>query len=325
MKNIKGLVEQCKALYSRRVNLIEYLEKHKEHDVSLEDRIALSYDIQAGSYTKDYCNSESIRHAYRESGKKIARFIEEISPGTVLDAGTGEATILANVVPNCTKEDIEFAAFDISISRLLYAKSFLRDKKVRMPRLFTSNLTGISLAENSTDLVMTHHAIEPNGGMEDTICRELNRVTRKYALLIEPSWELACNEQRQRMLHHGYVKNLPVALERNGFNILVNEPWAHDSNPLNVAALILAEKTAVAKDADFGDFQFAYPSSNFLLQKVADGYYCERMGVLFPAVQEIACLLEEECLLATRYLEATANLPANPEAASAAGTPPVRC
>lgn len=322
MKKIKGLVERCKTLYSQRVNLIEYLEKHKEHDLSLEDRITLSYDIQAGSYTKDYCNSGPIRHAYSESGKKIAGFIEEISPGTVLDAGTGEATILANVISNCTKEDIEFAAFDISISRLLYAKSFLHRKKVQMPRLFTSSLTKISLAENSTDLVMTHHAIEPNGGMEDAICRELHRVTRKYALLIEPSWELACDEQRQRMLHHGYVKNLPAALERNGFNILVNEPWGHDSNPLNVAALLLAEKTAVSKDVDFGNFQFAYPSSNFLLQKVADGFYCEKMGALFPAVQEIACLLEEECLLATRYLEATGNLPTNPQAASDAETSP---
>ena len=310
-KNIKNLVEQCKTLYSRGVNLIEYLEKEKGHDLSLEDKITLSYDVQAGSYTKDYYDSELIRNTYDESGKKIAGLIEEISPDTVLDAGTGEATILANVIPNCTKKNIEFAAFDISISRLLYAKSFLQDKKVRTPALFTSNLSKISLAENSTDLIMTHHAIEPNGGMEDRICQELHRVTRKYVLLIEPSWELACDAQRQRMLHHGYVKNLPEALERNGFDVIVNEPWEYNLNPMNAAALLLAKKATIAEDVDFGSFQFAYPSSNFLLQKVEDGFYCEKMGVLFPIVQEIACLLEDECLLTTRYLEAAGNLSAN--------------
>ncbi|NEQ36712.1 MAG: class I SAM-dependent methyltransferase [Okeania sp. SIO3I5] len=312
MKNLANLVGKLKTLYSQNINLIEYLNNRKDCDyLSRQDKICLSYDIQAGSYTKGYNNSQFIREINSQSGKKIAKLLEEISPSTVLDAGTGEATSLADVLLNTKDKNIKFAAFDISISRLLYAKLFLEGKNLSIPHLFTSDLTQISLAENSVDLIMTRHAIEPNGGMEDVICQELYRVTRKYVLLIEPSWEFGSDEQRERMVHHGYIKDLPGALERTGFKILNHEPWDKNlnPNPLNIAALILAKKstTTATQDADFPDFKFAYPSSNFLLKNVEDGFYCQEMGVLFPVVQNIACLLKNQALLVTRYLEITEN------------------
>jgi ubiquinone/menaquinone biosynthesis C-methylase UbiE len=307
MKNLTNLVEELKQLYSQNVNLIEHLNNREDcNSLSRQEKISLSYDIQSGSYTKFYNSSEQIREINSKSGQKIAKLLEEISPGAVLDAGTGEATGLADVLLN-TKQKIEFAAFDISVSRLLYAKLFLKVKGLEIPRLFTSDLTKISLAKNSVDCIMTRHAIEPNGGMEDVICQELYRVTKKYVLLIEPSWEFAGDEQRERMLRHGYIKNLPEALERSGFKILTHEPWNWNVNPLNIAALILAQKSTTIEDSDLKDFQFTYPSTNLLLKNVEDGLYCEEMGALFRFVQKIACLLENQALLTTRYLETTEN------------------
>ncbi|MGD1809773.1 hypothetical protein ACP6PL_30710 [Dapis sp. BLCC M126] len=308
MKNLTNLVEELKKLYSQNVNLIEYLNNRKDcNSLNRQEKISLSYDIQAGSYAKAYNSSEKIREINSKSGQKIAQILEEISPSTVVDAGTGETTGLADVLLNIKQKKIEFAAFDISLSRLLYGKLFLNAKGLRIPRLFTSDLTKISLAENSVDCIMTRHAIEPNGGMEDVICQEFYRVTKKYVLLIEPSWEFARDEQKERMLRHGYIKNLPGALERTGFKILTHEPWNWNVNPLNIAALILAQKSTTIKDYDFKDFQFTYPSTNLLLKNVEDGLYCQEMGALFPFVQKIACLLENQALLTTRYLEATEN------------------
>jgi ubiquinone/menaquinone biosynthesis C-methylase UbiE len=306
MKNPTNLVEELKNLYSQNVNLIEHLNSRKDCNcLSRQEKISLSYDIQAGSYTKAYNNSEQIRQINSKSGKKIAKVLEEISASTVLDAGTGEATGLADVLFNIKQKKIEFAAFDISLSRLLYAKLFLKAKGLRIPRLFTSDLTKVSLAENSVDCIMTRHALEPNGGMEDVICQELYRITKKYVLLIEPSWEFASDEQKERMLCHGYIKNLPGALERSGFKILTHEPWKWNANPLNIAALILAQKSTTTENSGFKDFQFTYPSTNLLLKNVEDGLYCQEMGALFPFVQKIACLLDNQALLTTRYLETT--------------------
>lgn len=238
------LISHLKKLYSKNVNLIQYMNSNEEFkEMSLQQKVLLSYDLQSGSYTKAY-QSELVSTLKHQGGTKIAKILNNLDISTVLDAGTGEGTTLADIILNVEK-NISFAAFDISLSRLLYAQKFLISKSIILPYLFTSDLLNISLASSSTDLIMTFHAVEPNGGQEDAICQELHRVSRKYALLIEPSWEFADLQQKNRMEEHGYIKNLPEYLKKAGFQILVHEPWGLDVNPINKAAIILAKKRRI--------------------------------------------------------------------------------
>ena len=44
----------------------------------------------------------------------------------------------------------------------------------------------IGLKSNSVDIIYTNHSLEPNGGREEVILKELLRVTNKYLILFEP-------------------------------------------------------------------------------------------------------------------------------------------
>lgn len=80
--------------------------------------------------------------------------------------------------------------FDLSWSRLKFAKEFLKDHNNERFKLFTANLFEIPLLDNSVDIVYTSHSIEPNGGQEEKALKELYRIANKYVVLLEPSFEL---------------------------------------------------------------------------------------------------------------------------------------
>ncbi|CAM5272174.1 Methyltransferase domain-containing protein OS=Lysinibacillus sphaericus OX=1421 GN=LS41612_21290 PE=4 SV=1 [Lysinibacillus sphaericus] len=64
------------------------------------------------------------------------------------------------------------------------------------------------LANNSIDLVYTVHALEPNGGKELEALKELYRVASKYVVLVEPYYEGANSEAKERMDRLGYIKGI---------------------------------------------------------------------------------------------------------------------
>jgi hypothetical protein len=84
--------------------------------------------------------------------------------------------------------------------------SWLKEKEIAAT-LFVSDLFAIPLEGDSIDLVHTFHSLEPNGGREEGALRELLRIARRAVVLIEPVFGLASAEARQRMSHHGYVRD----------------------------------------------------------------------------------------------------------------------
>ena len=74
--------------------------------------------------------------------------------------------------------------------------------------LFVADMALLPLADSSVDVVFTSHALEPNHGREEQLLKELLRVARRHLLLFEPSWENADQAVRDRMVQHGYVRDL---------------------------------------------------------------------------------------------------------------------
>ncbi|XOJ73453.1 hypothetical protein ABXT43_00940 [Candidatus Pelagibacter sp. Uisw_114] len=64
------------------------------------------------------------------------------------------------------------------------------------------------LKNNSFEISMTMHAIEPNNGEEEEIIKELIRVSSRGLVLIEPDYKLANTIQRKRMRKYGYTPKL---------------------------------------------------------------------------------------------------------------------
>lgn len=291
----KSSLLNLRRLYDEGVNIIHHLRASGAGEAETAEMILYSYDLQAGSYSRDFnfCPKQIKR------SKAMAAVIDELNVESLLDAGTGESTQLLGAL-SYLKRPVKFAGFDISLSRLLYAKALLAQYHFHPDKLFTANLLKIPLADCSTDAVTTHHAIEPNGGSEEAILAELLRVSRRLLILIEPSYEFGSDAQRERMDYHGYVRGLPTVLEKLGAKILKHEPWAHNTSELNKAAIIVAEKTNPGQP-HAEDFALASPISGGRVTSCDDGWYCPEDGYLYPVVQGIGNMLQENAILATRY------------------------
>ena len=85
----------------------------------------------------------------------------------------------------CSSNDGRFKKKKIFLPRLFFFKVHLGKKnlekyKIR-PNIFWSDKTNIE--QKPFDVVFTNHALEPNGGNEEIILKELLRIANKYVIL----------------------------------------------------------------------------------------------------------------------------------------------
>lgn len=287
-------IQKIKQLYESGENVIDALGAYDS--LSREDAILFSYDLQSGNYVKNMENPDFL-HLKEKAGSKLAKLIQDIDVSVVCEAGVGEATTLAHVSKCMSNKAINFAGFDISVSRLLYARSYLNKLNQTGIDLFAADLNQIPYPSNSVGCIMTFHAIEPNGGSEDKILRELIRVSSQYILLIEPDYDMFSDDQRSRMQKLGYCRHLRDRLVSMGLEIVMHEPWEIDGNQLNKASLILAKKNKCSANS----MSYVSPISGTPLSRVEDGWYSSDDGFLFPEVRGIPILMKSSGILVTHY------------------------
>jgi hypothetical protein len=287
-------VRQLLDLYRRGVNITEHLRSLEGSARNSETAILYAYDLQAGSYVKAL-DDPGYAARKRAAAARIAQVLAPLSFETMLDAGTGEATTLAALLPLLSTQPTRVLAFDLSLSRLLFAQDHLGEHGLDHVELFTGALEAIPLADASIDLVLTVHVCELNGGREREVLAELLRVARRYLVLVEPSFELAAAEARRGMEQHGYVRGLPDHLRALGATIASIEPFGADLNPLNPAALLVVDQGERA--APQGRARLVSPLTRTPLSR-GDGYLCSRDGFAFPVIAGIACLLPDNAVLA---------------------------
>ena len=143
-----------------------------------EDIIEVAYDLQTGSYIAAMEDAATARHKNKYTGELARTILSLCSPTSILEAGVGEATTLAGVLGHL-KTEVRSFGFDLSWSRVAYAKLWLKKQGLSHTTLCTGNLFQIPFADSSIDVVYTSHSIEPNGGNEEPILRELFRITKK--------------------------------------------------------------------------------------------------------------------------------------------------
>jgi hypothetical protein len=287
-------VRELLELYRQGVNITEHVRSREGGERNSETAILYAYDVQAGSYVRAMADP-AFAARKRQAAARIAEVLGRLRFDTMLDAGTGEATTLAELLPLLPRRPEQVLGFDLSLSRLLFAQRYLRERGTGGVELFTAGLENIPLADASVDLVMTVHVCEPNGGREREILTELLRVARRYLVLVEPSYELASEEARRRMEQHGYVRALPDHLRALGARIVLEEPFGADLNPLNPAALLVVDQGERA--APQGRARLVSPLTRTPLSR-GDGYLCSRDGFAFPVIAGIACLLPDNAVLA---------------------------
>jgi len=289
-------IKKIRELYSKNRNISHYLRNKKKESNNSIETILYSYDLQGGN---DYLrrNDSLIKTNNQKMANVISKTVSELGAMSFLEAGTGEGLILGLLDPNKIRNKPKILGFDLSLSRLLFAQKYLAEKKKNNSGLFSANMTNIPLPDNSIDIVCTVMSMEPNHGRERQILSELFRITRRYLMLIEPTFELGSKRTKKHIIQHGYVRDLPRHIAKLGYKIIVHE-YLGFSHPNNENALIVAEKNK--KLPCTRNIEFVSPISNRPLKKYGNYLYCKDDGYVFPIINEIPCLVKENAILASQ-------------------------
>jgi hypothetical protein len=289
-------VREIRALYDQGENITRWVQSQEGTDRNSVTAILYPYDAQAGSYIDNLkdCAARALKEAM---GRDLGGLLDKLAPDSLLEAGVGEGTSLAPILVHMSKRPSHVLGFDLSLSRLLFARKHLAKNGFGNVKLFTGDLDRIPIASASVDVVLTVHAVEPNHGREEAILSELLRVAKKHIVMIEPSYEFASAEGRSRMDRLGYVRGLPATLSRLGYPARMVERWLHNSNPLNQAALIVVDKFPAGSG---GQPRFVSPVSGCDLVERKDCWFCPEDGHAFPILAGIPCLTIENAILASK-------------------------
>lgn len=296
MEKFKQLAK-IKEIYAKGENIIKYLKSISNNQQNSIEDILISYDFQAGSYIKGYSKNPDFKEQYCNS---LAQTIDRLgSFDSIVEVGVGEATTLNTVIRKLSKMPASVLGFDISWSRLKFAKELLRDFGVQGVTLFTANLFEVPLIDNSVDVVYTSHSIEPNGGKEVEALKELYRITGKYLILLEPSYEFADEEARQRMRDHGYVTQLHATARKLGYKIIEHRLFDYSANPLNPTGIIIIEKKSTSTNKP----ELRCPITLSELINFNEALlYAKDSFLAYPVIDDIPCLLKENSVLASHLL-----------------------
>jgi SAM-dependent methyltransferase len=281
--SIKKFIE----LYSQNINLTRY---HLESNENLDsDVIKVIYELQAGEYTENYRNNPEILHKYSsEIANNIRPYVD--TDFSILDCGTGESNILLSILEIIPFSQVK--AFDISLSRILWAQKNSFQKKIEID-FAVGDMLNIPLPNNSVDCIFTTHSIEPNGGKETTILNELIRVAGKFLFLVEPYFIDATEVQRSRMLNLNYATELEVAIKSSSqVTLLAKKVIDNSVNELNRSAIFVLRKNSF--NSDKRQSSWVDPIMLEPFEKKGTLMSTSR-GISVPFYQDIPLLRPEDC------------------------------
>ncbi len=302
----KGSIDAAdlKRLYAEKKNILEHMRQQRGIEDNDELAVLYAYDLQAGSYIQRTTQEPEIARRNDASTARLTALFDELGGGSVLDAGTGEATFLCHVIGKMKTPPSAVYGFDISLSRLLYARAFAAEQGLDTIRFFTGSLTRVPVQDDAFDIVFTNHALEPNRGREREIIGALARTSRRYLVLREPSYEKGDAKTREHIDRHRYVKGIPDVLADLGFDVVRHELFGDDVNPNSQAAVTVVRTGDAAAGAPLPDPPFASPVGCGALAFTGEAYYSAEDCLIFPVIDGIPCLLPENGIFSTKYLEA---------------------
>lgn len=289
------IINKIKEVYSKGENMMEFLRNDNSGRNDIES-IMISYDFQAGTYIK--VASENVDYNRRYSGA-IIHELKKLEPfNSIMEVGVGEATLMSPLMQQFDPENkLQKFGFDISWSRIRYGLTHALNHNQKLT-LFTANLFDIPLPDNTIDIVYTSHSLEPNGGNEKDALKELYRVANCYIVLLEPDFEGGSQESRERMSKHGYVKNLAQHAKELGYEVVSDRSFEVFINPLNPTRLTIIKKKSNTPNPP----EFVCPITKTPLLKINGHWYSKETGLLYPEIDGIPCLIEQQAILATQYL-----------------------
>lgn len=290
----------ARRVYENGENVAQYLRNFEQPGSNTQAAIEIAYDMQAGTYTDAALRDQAYWHRY--TGELASLLGASIELGdSVMEVGCGECTTFTGIFRQLAR-GAAFYCFDISWSRVergrQFVARFLDPVLAARLQLFVADISYIPLADKSVDVVYTAHSLEPNGGREVELMRELFRVARKKVVLFEPHFERASTEAQQRMLSHGYVRGLEQAIADSGGCLQRVVPVENVSNPLNPTFMLDISLPAEQKNAGS---VWMCPITGSSLVRQGNVFWSQEAGLVYPVVGDIPVLRADAAILATAF------------------------
>ena len=265
--------------------------------MNTESSIEVAYELQAGSYSQMALENLEFFDSYTKELADVILNNTKLDAGCwMLDAGTGEMTSLSGMLrflPN----NIKVKSFDIGLSRILAANSFIKNKIKIEQRIdgLVAEMSSIPFPDKCFDLVITVHALEPNHGREDVLLKELLRVCGRTAIFFEPSYENNTDEGRARMDSLGYVRELKKHIESSGGELVDKVRVNTVSNPLNPTYAYIVSPQV--KKSNIIEVDYICPISNCVLKEY-NGYFWSEVGMYaYPVIEGVPILKKKSAII----------------------------
>lgn len=251
--------------------------------------IELSYELQAGEYTRNF-NELGLKRNI-DIHKIINKYVSLPDVNSIAVLGVGEAKNWIGY----EGEIKTFYGLELSYSRLRYAYDNLsKVSGIKKCNLFKGDATQKIFQNNAVDLSITLHSIEPNGNSQGTLMLE-NAIecSSKYVLLFEPDFSTAPSEMKERMLKHDYVRNIDENLSKMD-SIIVKERFVMDVQETenNLTTCWVIEK----KFKSEATHKLVCPISGCELTEYPNFMYSPETGLAYPWLGNFRCVNKSDAI-----------------------------
>tara|TARA_B100001027_G_scaffold163808_1_gene116126 strand:+ start:680 stop:1570 length:891 start_codon:yes stop_codon:yes gene_type:complete len=292
MKKYK-LINNLKKKIKKGQNIQLYLSKNHSR-FKMDKIIELSYDIQSGSYIHKFkkTNSSHLKKKFKYFLNTIKKHFSKTR--TILDFGTGEMTNLSFFIGQLSQK-ITYYANDISLNRVYLGQEFLKKKLKKKlfqkVNVFCSSYDRLPFLDNSIDLVITSHALEPNGKNKRKILNELLRIAKYGIVMQEPHYEIANNTIKKRMNKFNYIKGIKKYFDKKNGKLSIIEN-VHKTNKKVASVFFYKKKINKSKPKYYVDIN---TKDNLIRKK--NFYYSRKSKQVYPIINNIPVFKDSDLFL----------------------------
>lgn len=280
------------------LNLMKTLQDYEGSGFSSSDAVELAYHFQSGSYVEHYRRSKDEREPFvAEIASHLLPLLDDGS--SLLDCGAGELTTLAPLIAAIGK-DLDVTALELSWSRLNIGRDFWRSdfRALATPSLVVGEIGNLPFDDQSFDVVLTVHALEPNRGREDELLAELLRVASRHVLLIEPNYDRESEAVQERMNFHSYVRGIEKSLSQLSERSTISVTRLQNSvNTLNPSWAFLISKGSERNFPDSSQKRLRCPNTGYRLAETNAWMVARETPLRYPIASGIPLLRAENALL----------------------------
>ena len=133
----------------------------------------------------------------------VSKFCNHHNLKSLIEVGAGELTTLYPVIKKVNNLDF-ISALELSPNRLKHGNSFLKEKGIQIDHLIACDASNIPYEDNSFDISFTQYCIEQVPQLAKKIIDEMIRISSKYVIIIEPSYQFSNKITKNRILHKGF-------------------------------------------------------------------------------------------------------------------------